>query len=176
MSSFRKMTFITIITHMEPNILHQPLKMSSVFLLPPMPKAKGDSKTRMAVTTYRSATSKHSFTNCHMMTNPTMIISSQEAPRSKLFSSGMVIVTLEGTCRREITCAEIPRPISQICWLARSRKPNTNVLVNRSLGSSPSKPSPVAMLFVAWKTKFPNKSAQPTAMTILNISSVTGAT
>ena len=35
------MTFIIIITHMEPNIRHQPLKMSSVFLDPPMPKASG---------------------------------------------------------------------------------------------------------------------------------------
>ncbi|WP_160209350.1 hypothetical protein [Anaerotruncus colihominis] len=36
-SSFKKITFISIITHILPNILHHPLKISSVFLLPPMP-------------------------------------------------------------------------------------------------------------------------------------------
>ena len=96
-SSFRNMTFIIIITHMEPNIRHQPLKMSSVFLDPPMPKASGAMRTRIAVTTYRSATSKHSLTNCHITTMPTMMIRSQEAPIVKLFSSGMVMVTLVGT-------------------------------------------------------------------------------
>ncbi|WP_119311294.1 hypothetical protein [Oscillibacter sp. PEA192] len=95
-SSFRNMTFIIIITHMEPNIRHQPLKMSSVFLEPPIPKASGAIRTRMAVTTYRSATSKHSFTNCHITTRPTMIIKSQEAPMLKLLSSGMVMVMLVG--------------------------------------------------------------------------------
>ena len=114
-NSFRNMTFITIITHMEPNIRHQPLKMSSVFLEPPIPRASGAKRTRIAVTTYRSATSKHSFTNCHITTNPTMMIRSQEAPILKLLSSGMVMVTLVGIWSISITWAEIPRPISQIC-------------------------------------------------------------
>ena len=33
---------------MEPYILHQPLKMSDVFLLPPMPKASGALTVSMA--------------------------------------------------------------------------------------------------------------------------------
>ena len=57
-SSFRKTTFISIITHMEPYILTQPLKMSSVLLLPPIPKAKGAIMVRVARITYRSAISK----------------------------------------------------------------------------------------------------------------------
>ena len=95
--SFRKIMFMIIMRHIEANILHQPLKMSAVFLEPPSPKANGAIKTRMAVTTYRSATSKHSLTNCHIMTMPTMMIRSQDAPILKLLSSGMVMVTLVGT-------------------------------------------------------------------------------
>ncbi len=95
-SSFRNMTLSTIIAHMEPNIRHQPLKISAVFLLPPMAKASGERITRSAVTTYRSAISKNSFTTCHIMTMPTIITKSHEAPMSKQFSSGSVTVTLDG--------------------------------------------------------------------------------
>ena len=90
------MMFITIIRHIEANIRHQPLKMSSVLFEPPSPNASGAISTRTAVTTYRSATSKHSLTNCHITTKPTMMISSQDAPILKLLSSGMVTVTLLG--------------------------------------------------------------------------------
>lgn len=81
--NFRKTTYITIIVHMEANIRHQPLKISAVFLLPPMEKASGARMTRTLVTTYRSAISKKSFTNCHMMIRPMMTANSQDAPRSK---------------------------------------------------------------------------------------------
>ena len=73
----------TIIKHMEPNIRHQPLKISAVFLLPPVAKARGESSTSAAVTTYRSAISKKSLTICHIMTKFTMTTSSQEAPMLK---------------------------------------------------------------------------------------------
>ena len=39
-SSFKKTTFISIITHMEPYIRAHPLKMSSVLLLPPSRRPK----------------------------------------------------------------------------------------------------------------------------------------
>lgn len=95
-SSFKKTTFNTIIKHMEPNIRHQPLKISAVFLLPPVAKASGERITRTAVTTYRSAISKKSLTSCHMITKFTMMTSSQDAPMLKLFSSGRLMVTLLG--------------------------------------------------------------------------------
>ena len=75
-----------------------------------------------------------------------------------------------------MTLAEMPSPMSQTCRLAKSRKPNTKVRMNSSFGSSPSKPSPVIMLFVAWNTRLPSSSAQPAAMMMEMISSVTGAT
>ena len=83
MSSFRNTTLSTIIKHMEPNIRHQPLKISAVFLLPPVAKARGESSTSAAVTTYRSVISKKSLTICHIITKFTMTTSSQEAPMLK---------------------------------------------------------------------------------------------
>ena len=50
-SSLRNTTFISIMTHIEPYIRAQPLKMSSVFLLPPMPKASGAMMVKTASTT-----------------------------------------------------------------------------------------------------------------------------
>ncbi|MCM1233579.1 MAG: hypothetical protein NC489_25975 [Ruminococcus flavefaciens] len=148
-NSFRKTTLSTIMAHIEPNIRHQPLKMSAVFLLPPIAKASGERITSSAVTTYRSAISKKSFTICHMITMPTMMTKSQEAPILKQLSSGRVTVTLEGIWSRSMIWPDMPRPISQICWLANRRKPKIKVLVNNNFGSSPSKPSPVAILFMA---------------------------
>ena len=170
------MMFITIIRHIEANVRHQPLKMSSVLFEPPSPNASGAIRTRTAVTTYRSATSKHSFTNCHITTKPTMIISSQDAPILKLLSSGMFMVTLLGIWSICMICAEIFSPISQICWLTRRRKANTKVRVNRSLGSSPSKPRPEIMDRTAWNTRFPIRSAQPAAIRMERMSFATGAT
>ena len=69
-SSFRKMTFISIITHILPNILHHPLKISSVFLLLPMPKARGANTTKITVTTYRSPISKKNFITWKMRISP----------------------------------------------------------------------------------------------------------
>lgn len=97
MSIFRKMTLNTIMRHIEPNIRTQPLKMSSVLLLPPMAKASGDKMVSTAVTTYRSPTSKNRRTTCHMTINPMMMTSSHDAPMEKVVSSGMGICTLEGT-------------------------------------------------------------------------------
>lgn len=50
-SSFKNTTFISIITHMEPYIRTQPLKISSVLLLPPIPKARGAMIVKTASTT-----------------------------------------------------------------------------------------------------------------------------
>ena len=58
-------------------------------------------------------------------------------------------MTLLGTWSSSMTLAEMPSPISQISGLANSRKANTKVRVNSSLGSSPSKPRPEAMLLTA---------------------------
>lgn len=96
-SSFRKMTFISIITHILPNILHHPLKISSVFLLPPMPKARGANTTKITVTTYRSPISKKNFITWKMRIGPTIMASSQEESMPKAFSSGVMISTASGT-------------------------------------------------------------------------------
>lgn len=96
-SSFKKMTFISIITHMLPNILHHPLKISSVFLLPPIPKARGASTTKITVTTYRSPISKKNLITWKMRISPTIMASSQEESMPKAFSSGVMISTASGT-------------------------------------------------------------------------------
>lgn len=70
----------------------------------------------------------------------------------KLLSSGIVMITLVGICSSVMTREEMLNPMSQICWLARSRNPNTNVRVNSSFGSSPSKPRPVAISSLAERT------------------------
>ena len=50
-SSFRNTTLKTIIRHMEAIILTQPLKISKVFLLPPIAKASGDRIVRTTIIT-----------------------------------------------------------------------------------------------------------------------------
>jgi hypothetical protein len=52
--SFRHTILITIIKHILPNILDQPLKISNVLLLPPIANASGERITKSTVTTYRS--------------------------------------------------------------------------------------------------------------------------
>ena len=59
--SFKKMIFITSIRFIEPYILHQPLNMSPVFLLPPIANARGAIKVSTQVMTYLSPISKNSF-------------------------------------------------------------------------------------------------------------------
>ena len=49
--NFRNTTLSTTIRHMLPNIRAQPLKISAVFLLPPMENASGDSTVSTASTT-----------------------------------------------------------------------------------------------------------------------------
>ena len=44
-------------THMDPNIRHQPVKISEVFRLPPMAKASGAVMVSMERIKYRSAIS-----------------------------------------------------------------------------------------------------------------------
>ncbi len=53
-SSFKNTTLNIIIRHILASILTQPLKISSVFLLPPMEKARGDRTVRTTMITYRS--------------------------------------------------------------------------------------------------------------------------
>ena len=65
-------------------------------------------------------------------------------------------------------------PRRQIWGLASSRKANTKVRANSSLGSSPSKPRPAAMLFSAWNTRLPSSSAQPAAISTRAMSSMMG--
>ena len=50
-------TFVAMSRHIEPNIRHQPVKMSDVFRLPPMPKASGEVIVSTARIKYRSAIS-----------------------------------------------------------------------------------------------------------------------
>ena len=64
-------------------------------------------------------------------------------------SSANLISTASGICRSFMTVEVIFSPSSQICGLATRRNEKANVLVNRSLGSSASKPSPAAMPRVA---------------------------
>ena len=59
--SFKKMIFIMSIRFIEPYILHQPLNMSLVFLLPPIAKARGAINVRTQAMTYLSPISKNSF-------------------------------------------------------------------------------------------------------------------
>ena len=135
---------------MEPNIRHQPLKMSDVFRLPPMPKASGEVIVSTARMKYRSAISMMSLNVWNMTMMPQITTSSQEPVRPpKEASSANVIFTASGISRSAMTVEVIFNPNSQICGLATRRKENANVLVNSSFGSSASKPSPAAMPRVA---------------------------
>ncbi len=57
--SFKNTIFIIIITIIEPYILHQPRKISFVFLLPPIANASGAKKVKTDVTTYLSPISNN---------------------------------------------------------------------------------------------------------------------
>ena len=135
---------------MEPNIRHQPVKMSDVFRLPPMPKASGEVIVSTARMKYRSAISIMSLIVWNMTMMPQTTTSSQ-APASppKDASSANVMSTASGISRSAMTVEVMFSPNSQICGLATSRNEKANVLVNSSFGSSASKPSPAAMPRVA---------------------------
>lgn len=149
-SSFKKTTFISIITHIEPYILAQPLKMSSVLLLPPIPKARGAIMVRVARTTYRSAISKKKRMIWKMRISPTMTTKSQVlSPEPKLLSVGVLMVMVLGIPTRSITLPVRVKPMLQIWRLAISRKEKTKVRVNKICGSSPSKPKPEAIARIA---------------------------
>ena len=66
---------------MEPYILHQPVKISEVFLLPPVAKARGALMVSIARIKYRSAISMISLKDLNMTTIPKTTISSH-APGS----------------------------------------------------------------------------------------------
>ena len=135
---------------MEPNIRHQPVKMSDVFRLPPMPKASGEVIVSTARMKYRSAISIMSL-NVWNMTMMPQITTSSQAPAipANDASSANVIFTASGICRSSMTVEVIFSPSSQICGLATSRNEKANVRVNSSFGSSASKPSPAAIPRVA---------------------------
>jgi len=161
---FRKMTFRTIIRHIVAYIRTQPLKISAVFLLPPIAKAHGASIVSNPTRKYRSPTARNSFTSCPIRMKPTMMTSSHEAFSGKNAIRGRLSETLSGIWSIVMTVFDIPSPMLHICLLASKRKPNTKVRAKSVLGSSPSKPSPEIMLFAAWNTRLPSSSAHPVAI------------
>ena len=135
---------------MEPNIRHQPLKMSDVFRLPPMPKASGEVIVSTARMKYRSAISIMSLNVWNMTIMPQITTSSHDpVSPPKDASSANVIFTASGISRSAMTVEVIFNPNSQICGLATSRNEKANVRVKSSFGSSASKPRPAAMPRVA---------------------------
>ena len=78
-SILKKITLVTIKRHMEPYILHQPVKMSAVLLLPPMANASGAVMVSTARITYRSAISSRSLSVLNMIIIPNRIASSHDA-------------------------------------------------------------------------------------------------
>ncbi len=104
-----------------------------------------------------------------MMTSSHAAVS---VPKSPLSTRWTLIAS--GTSSKAMILDVRFRPISQICGLARSRNENTKVLANSIFGSSPSKPRPETMLRMAWNTRFPSSSAQPTARKTPLMSSTMG--
>ena len=99
-SILRKITLVTMTRHMEPNILHQPVKMSDVFLLPPTPKAKGAHKVRTARMMYRSAISRMRLNTLNITMRPQITTRSHAAARpAKEASSAKVMLTASGISR-----------------------------------------------------------------------------
>lgn len=166
---------VTISRHILPNIRHQPEKMDAVFLLPPMEKANGAVMVSMARITYRSAISTTSPSTLNMTMTLQMMAMIQAAPSApKTLSSTSFTSAASGTRSSSMILEVRSSPMRQICGLASSRNANTKVRENSSLGSSPSKPRPAAMLFSAWNTRFPSSSAQPAAKRICCICGMTG--
>lgn len=149
-SILRKITWLTISTHMEPYIRHQPVKMSDVLLLPPTPKASGAAIVSTPRITYRSATSTSSLNTWNMMMILKIMINSQKTERlPKTLLSTRCTSTALGTSIACMSMEVISRQRSQIWGLARRRNEKTKERVNSSLGSSPSKPSPTTILLMA---------------------------
>ncbi|MDR2903910.1 MAG: hypothetical protein LBU77_05335 [Clostridiales bacterium] len=150
-TNFRKMTLKTIIRHMIANIRTQPLNTSAVLLLPPIANASGESIVKMATMTYRSPISKKSFTICTTITMPMMMANSQLASPGieNIESINRGTCTVSGTCSQSITFFVMPSPMSHICRDPTSKNIITTVLPNSIRGSSPSKPSPDSMDFIA---------------------------
>ena len=161
----------------EPYILHQPLKISLVFLLPPIAKARGAKKVKTEVITYLSPISKRSLTICTIKTTPTIITSSHFAPEpnENILSSGVVTVIASGRSSRLITVPAIEEHISHISLDVNSKKENANVLKNKVFGSSASKPAPDIIIFIDWNTRLPISNAQPSATNTSTISDIIGA-
>lgn len=114
-SILRKITWLTINTHMEPYIRHQPVKISDVLLLPPTPKAKGATMVSTPRMTYRSATSTSSLNTWYMMIRLKIIIRSQETVRlPKALLSTKCTSTASGTSIVCISMEVILRQRSQI--------------------------------------------------------------
>jgi hypothetical protein len=99
-SSFRNTVLKIIITQAEANIRTQPLKISSVFLLPPIANASGARITSTASTTYRSAISKKNLITWNMRMSPIIITSSHEPGIMKISSGGKPRLTAVGICSR----------------------------------------------------------------------------
>ena len=149
-SILKKITFVTIKRHMLPNIRHQPVKISEVLLLPPMAKASGAVIVSMARMTYRSAISKRSLNTLNITIMPKIMTSSHAAPMApNTLSSTNVTLTASGIWSSSMIFDVILSPISQICGLASSKNAKTKVRAKSSFGSSPSKPSPTAILLSA---------------------------
>ena len=166
---------VTISRHMEPNIRHQPVKMDAVFLLPPMAKARGAVRVSMARMIYRSAISMSSPSTLNMTMTLQMMAMSQEAVSvPKTLSSTRETLVASGMLSRSMMPEVRSSPMRQIWGLASNRKANTKVRANSSLGSSPSKPRPAAMLFSAWNTRLPSSSAHPAAISTRAMSSMMG--
>ena len=175
--SFKNTMFIIIITSIDPYILHQPLKISFVLRLPPIANASGAKNVSTDVITYLSPISKRSFTICIISTTPTIMTSSHfaPAPSENILSFGVTTFIDDGSSSRSITVPVIVSPISQICLDASRRNENTKVLRNTIFGSSASKPAADIIAFSIWNTRFPMRSAQPSATNTFTISSITGA-
>ena len=150
-SSFKNTTLNIIIRHILASILTQPLKISSVFLLPPMAKASGDRIVRTTMITYRSPIWKNILIIWKIRTRPTTRHSSQlESPAtSNIDSDASGIWIAEGIISISTTVCESPRPMAHTCREASSRN---SMITERPIsvrGSSPSKPMPEAIVFIA---------------------------
>ena len=149
-SILKKTMFRAIRKHILPNIRHQPVKISDVLLLPPIAKASGAVMVSMASTMYRSATSSSRERTMNIVITSKMMTSIQDAPKTpKMLPSTRWTLIASGISNSLITFVVMFKTVSQICGLASRRKPNTKVRAKSSLGSSPSKPSPDAMLRMA---------------------------
>ena len=174
-SILKNITLETISRHMLPYIRHQPVKMETVLLLPPMEKASGAAMVSVDRTTYCSAIFSRSFSTFHMMMMLQMMTTSHPASRfPRRLASTRCTLTALGSSRSTMILEVISSTSSQSCGLAISRKEKIALLPNSIFGSSASKPRPAAIPFMAWNTRFPSSSAQPTARNTCMMSAIMG--